>query len=135
MEVAESQERAQEQRGAARPGEQAVAQHRRVSAVHKKELAFNDAAVDLVGPDRPRIEAKADEPRVPVGVHRAGILVRGQRQRLALDDQLLVERRQEHAAFNGGLQGGHQQAVVAARARPGHRAAGETAQAVGLEPL
>src|SRR5207248_2219977 len=87
------------------------------------------------GGDGVRIPAEARQVLVAGRVDDARVLVRGELEALAVNEERLFQLREEHRPAGRWRESGDEQAVVAARVEAGEGGAGKAAQAVRLQPL
>ncbi len=130
--VAEGEQRLHPEPDGRRAG---IANQHGLLALHHQDSALHLHATDRPGPYRALVEGEADQPRVAVRVERVRVLVDRERHRAVRGQHRLLQPGQGDDALDGRIQARHQQAVVPAGVRPGHRPHRETTGPVGEQPL
>ena len=135
--IAEGNQRANLQAAACipsvRPG--FVSNHDRVFAVDKEHAFFDLDFTRPIGEYREGVETERVQITIALGMDCASVLVGAQLKALAVNDERIFEFREQHKPADRRLGGCNQQPMIAPGVEINDAGGGESADAVGLDPL
>src|SRR6266576_2225465 len=106
-----------------------------IFAVNHEDSLFDLDALNFISENRKRVETKLFQVAKSLWMHSVRITIRGQLERLPIDEKDFFQLREQDQPVYRRLGRGHQQAMIAARVQADDRRRGKAAQSVGFQPL